>query len=113
MKPGARGALSALAGVVAGAVLAASAVFGSLASTDEPEPRSEPLALDRYCHHLHGGGATAYQPHNLEGWSCSVWTHGVWGLEPVDLNAACHWQRGENAHLGRLHVSERELPCTL
>jgi hypothetical protein len=97
-----------------GALVAAAALVGTASSTEHRPPRSVPLALGSYCRHTFGDGATAYRPHNLDGWSCSVWTQGVWGLEPVDLNAACRWQRGdENARLGPVPGPERALPCTL
>jgi hypothetical protein len=104
--------LSALAGIAAGGLLAASGLFGATSST-ESEPRSEPLQIGDYCRELHGGDATVYRPTDLGGWRCSVWHNGVWGLEPLDLNAACRWQRGDDARVAHVESSERALACTL
>jgi hypothetical protein len=106
-------ALSAVGGIVAGALLAASGLFGASSSTTETGPAGEPLQLDRYCREVHGEDATVYQPDEISAWGCSVWTNGVWGLEPLDPNAVCRWQRGENARVERLGRSERALACTL
>jgi hypothetical protein len=108
-----RRVLSALGGIVAGGLLAASGLFGASSSTTETGPPSEPLELDRYCRAVHGADATVYQPDEISGWSCSVWKNGVWGLEPLDPNEACRWQRGEDARVERLAGSERALACTL
>jgi hypothetical protein len=108
-----RRVLSALAGIVAGGLLAASGLFGASSSTTDPEARTERLDLDGYCRAVHGDEATVYQPGDVGGWSCSVWTNGVWGLEDIDPNEVCRWQRGENAHVDRLGRSERALACTL
>jgi hypothetical protein len=105
--------LSALAGVAAGGLLAASGLFGASSATTAPEPSRELLRVDDYCRQRYGGDATAYQPAELGAWRCSVWRNGVWGLEPLDLNAACHWQRGERSRVVRHDGSERALACTL
>lgn len=109
----ARRVLPWLAGALAGALLAGSGLLGEQASTERLPPRSEPLDLDRYCQHRYGEDATAYLPEDLGGWSCSVWHNGVWGLEALDLHAACRWQRGPGARLGPRDVAEREIACTL
>jgi hypothetical protein len=108
-----RRVLSALAGIVAGGLLAASGLFGASSSTTDPEPAREPLEVGAYCREVYGPDATVYRPSKLDDWRCSVWSNGVWGLEDLDLNAACQWQRGENARLERLDSSERALACTL
>jgi hypothetical protein len=79
-----------------GALLAGAYVIGILVGTEPREvvPGPEALRLGAYCRHLHGGRADAYQPAELDGWRCSVWRNGVWGLEEVDLAAACRWQVG-------------------
>jgi hypothetical protein len=77
-----------------GALLGGAQVVGLWLATDDA-PRSEALALDDYCRHLNGARATAYQPGDIEGWRCSVWHNGVWGLELVDLSDACRWQRSD------------------
>ena len=101
----------ALAGVLAGMAVAAGALVGAEVGD---EPADPPLALDDYCRHLHGGRATAYQPHAVEGWRCSTWDNGVWRLEAVDLTAACRWQRGPDARLAPGRGStERRITCTL
>jgi len=105
--------LSALAGLAAGGLLAASGLFGASSATTEAEPRSEPLRADAYCQERYGDDATVYHPMDLGGWRCSVWDNGVWGLEPLDLNAACRWQRGENARVVHVSGSESALACTL
>jgi hypothetical protein len=104
--------LSALAGLAAGALLAISGLIGTAASTSEPIPHSEPLELGRYCRHRYGDEAVVYRPAELEDWSCSAITNGVWGRERIDLQRACRWQRGEDAVV-RAGPSERALTCTL
>jgi hypothetical protein len=78
---------------------------------------SEPLDLDGYCEHRYGESAAAYRPEpaDPDTWRCSAWRNGVWGLDPVDPNAACRWQLGEDARLdfGAPSTSERELACTV
>lgn len=106
-------ALSALAGILAGGLLAVSGLFGASSSTTESQPRTEPLRVGDYCRERYGDGATVYRPTELGGWRCSVWRNGVWGLEQLDLNAACRWQRGEDARVEHLEGSERALACTL
>jgi hypothetical protein len=108
-----RRVLAALGGVVGGMLLAATGLLGEHASTTTSEPRSMPLALDRYCRHLYGDAATVYTPHKPESWSCGTWRNGIWGLEPIDLHDACRWQRGEEAALGPLDLSKREVTCTI
>jgi hypothetical protein len=108
-----RRALSALGGIAAGGLLAASGLFGASSSTSEQEPRSEPLRVGDYCREVYGDDATVYRPTELGGWRCSVWRNGVWGLERLDINAACHWQRGEDARVEQVEGSERALACTL
>lgn len=105
--------VSALAGVLAGGLLAVSGLFGASTSTTDDPPRSEPLRVGDYCRETYGDDATAYRPNELGGWRCSVWRNGVWGLEPLDINDACRWQRGENARVDHLDGSERALACTL
>jgi hypothetical protein len=102
-----------VAGLVAGGLLAASGLFGASSATDDAEPRREPLHLGAYCREVYGDDATVYRPNDLGDWRCTVWRNGVWGLEPLDLNAACRWQRGENARLEHLDSSERALACTI
>jgi hypothetical protein len=106
-------ALSALAGLLAGGLLALSGLFGASSSTTDRQSPTEPLRLRAYCRELHGDDAAVYQPAARGGWGCSVWRNGVWGLEPLDVNAACRWQRGENARVDHLEGSERALACTL
>jgi hypothetical protein len=79
-----------------GALLAGAYVVGIFVGTEPRQvaPGPEPLRLGAYCRHLHGERADAYQPEELDGWRCSVWRNGVWGLEEVDLAAACRWQVG-------------------
>jgi hypothetical protein len=101
-----------LGGLVAGALVAGVGLLGSTRAVDDGGPASEPLALADYCRHRFGEQAAAYQPRELYRWSCSAWAHGVWRLERVDLNDACRWQRGPEAHLGAVDASERELACT-
>jgi hypothetical protein len=108
-----RRALSAVGGLVAGGLLAASGLFGAASSTEDPAARTQPLRIGAYCRALYGDDATVYQPSEIDGWRCTVWQNGVWGLEPIDLNEACRWQRGENAHLERQDTSERALACAL
>lgn len=80
-----------------GALLGGAQVVGLWLATDDDASRSEALALDDYCRHLHGDRAAAYQPGDIEGWRCSVWRNGVWGLDLVDLPEACRWQRDDPA----------------
>ena len=83
-----------------GTLLAGAEVVGlSLATTSPPSAGPVPLALDDWCRHVHGPRSAAYEPRALDGWRCSVWRHGVWGLELADLGAACHLQRGDRATL--------------
>jgi hypothetical protein len=105
--------LSALGGLVAGGLLAASGLFGASSSTEDPAPHSETLQLGAYCRELYGDDATIYMPNDPGDWRCSVWRNGVWGLEPIDVNEACRWQRGKNARLERQDTSERALACTI
>jgi hypothetical protein len=97
-----RRALPALGTAAIGALLAVATLVGGAAATGpSPDPQPEPaqLALGTYCRHLFGARAAAYQPEDLSGWRCSVWRNGVWGLEEVDLAAACRWQAGPDAVL--------------
>jgi hypothetical protein len=91
----------ALGTAIIGALLAAAYVVGAFRATGRSSQGAEPglLRLDAYCHHLYGERADAYRPQDLNGWRCSVWRNGVWGLEEVDLLAACHWQSGPQARL--------------
>lgn len=120
------GLLGLLLTTAIGALLAGAYLVGGSTATRStaPEPRppgdaapAETLALDDYCRYLHGARAAAYQPVDLSGWRCSVWRNGVWGLELVDLSAACHWQRGPDAVLKQADLgpgtTDRELLCTM
>jgi hypothetical protein len=82
-----------------GALLAGAYVIGIFVGTEPRQvaPEPESLRLGAYCRHLHGERADAYRPEELDGWRCSVWRNGVWGLEEVDLAAACRWQVGPDA----------------
>ena len=82
-----------------GALLAGAYVVGIFVGTEPGQvaPEREPLRLGAYCRHLYGERADAYQPEELDGWRCSAWRNGVWGLEAVDLDAACRWQAGPDA----------------
>jgi hypothetical protein len=107
---GARRAVTVVGGLVAGALLAGSGLLGAAASVGGDG--ADRLALGAYCRHRYGDDAAPYQPRELDRWGCSAWTNGVWRLEPVDLVAACRWQRGPSARLGVVDTSERELACT-
>lgn len=104
-----RRVLPSLGGVAAGVALAVTGLWGSRASVDDA---SDALALDDYCAVRFGERSRSYRPRELDRWGCSAWTNGVWRLEPVDLNDACHWQRGPGARLGAVDTSEREVACT-
>jgi hypothetical protein len=105
--------LSALGGILAGGVLAASGLFGASSSTEDEDLPVEPLRVAEYCREVYGDDANAYRPTDLGDWRCSVWTNGVWGLEDIDFNDACRWQRGEHARWEPLDGSERAVACTL
>jgi hypothetical protein len=105
--------LAALGGMAAGGLLALSGLLGTHAASERPAPSSEPLMLDRYCRDRFGSRATVSRSHYLDGWSCSAWRNGVWGLEPVDLGVVCRWQRGSRARLQATGPSQRELACTV
>ena len=102
-----------------GALLAGASVIGMFVATEPrpvtPEP--EPLRLEAYCRHLHGDRSDAYQPQELSDWRCSVWRNGIWGLEEVDLNAACRWQSGPGAQPvtreGRSAAKRLRLVCAV
>jgi hypothetical protein len=101
-----------------GALLAGAYVIGIFVGTAPREvvPEPETLRLAAYCRHLHGEQADAYQPEELDGWRCSVWRNGVWGLEEVDFAAACRWQVGPGSQVvteeGRADAAVR-LICTI
>jgi hypothetical protein len=88
-----------LGSAVVGALFAGAYLIGILVGTgtDPVAPEPEALRLGAYCRHLHGGRADGYQPDDIGEWRCSVWRNGVWGLEEVDLAAACRWQFGRGA----------------
>jgi hypothetical protein len=85
-----------------GALAAGAFTLGTSAGTVDrvarPQ-RHEELQLGEYCRDLFGELADAYQPRDIEAWRCSAWRNGVWGLEQVDLAAACRWQAGPAAEL--------------
>jgi hypothetical protein len=104
--PALAGAMRLLAGLTVGAAAAGAygvgvdvGTSGSAGSQPPSAAETGPLRLDAYCRHLYGQRAAAYRPHRLEEWRCSAWRNGVWGLEEVDLAAACTWQAGPRARL--------------
>jgi hypothetical protein len=88
----------AATGALVGALLAAASFVGATRSTSEPEPAVAPLDLQGYCHHRYGDDSTAIASPEPVRMRCSEVVNGVWGLEVVDLDAACRWQRGPDAH---------------
>ena len=91
-----------------GALLAGTYVLGTAVATREPADGSGStdrlrgpgeLRFDAYCRDEHGPRAAAYRPRDLDRWACSVWRHGVWGLEAVELPDVCRWQAGPEAKL--------------
>jgi hypothetical protein len=108
-----RRVLSGIAGLAAGVLLAVSGLVGTAASTTDPIPRTQPLELGRYCHERYGAASVVYRPDESDVWNCTARINGIWGLEPIDLERACRWQRGEGARLQRRDNSESALVCTL
>ena len=85
-----------------GALAAGAFALGTSAGTVDRAARpqqQEELRLGDYCRDLYGELADAYQPRDIEAWRCSAWRNGIWGLEEVDLAAACRWQAGPAAEL--------------
>jgi hypothetical protein len=97
-------ATTAVGALVAGA-FALGTSTGTIDRAAGPHPHDE-LRLGEYCRDVYGERAEAYQPREIEAWRCSAWRNGVWGLEEVDLAAACRWQSGPAAEL----VSTRDRP---
>lgn len=83
--------------VVAGVALAVAALIGMAAARDDDPGTSQTLDVDGWCRHEYGEQATAFHPGEPDVWRCSAWRNGVWGLDDVDLDAACDWQRGQDA----------------
>lgn len=98
-----RAAVRAVGTAAVGGLLAAAYVVGTSTAGDPsltaPAVGSAPLRLGEYCRSVYGERADGYAPRNLDGWRCSAWNNGVWGLEDVDLAAVCRWQEGPDARL--------------
>lgn len=91
-----------LGAAAVGVLVAGAFALGTSVGTADQAARSqsqEELRLAAYCRHLYGERADAYQPREPEAWRCSAWRNGVWGLEEVDLAAACRWQAGPASKL--------------
>ncbi|MGH9213953.1 MAG: hypothetical protein ACRD2C_25260 [Acidimicrobiales bacterium] len=93
-----------VAGLGIGMALGTVAFVGIAASQQPPGWDREPLDLVGYCRSVHGAGAFAYRPPNVEAWRCSVRSRGIWELVAVDLDAACDWQNGDLAELEEVEV---------
>lgn len=89
---------TAAVGVLAAGAFALGTSAGTVDRAARPQQQEE-LRLGDYCRGLYGELADAYQPRDIEAWRCSAWRNGVWGLEEVDLAAACRWQAGPTAEL--------------
>jgi hypothetical protein len=103
----------------AGALLMAVALAGLGAARLPPGWEEEPLDLLGYCRSAKGPQSSAYRPprQDATAWRCGVWHNGVWALEPLDLDAACQWQRGDGARFeevpSRRQEAESEVLCTV
>jgi hypothetical protein len=85
--------------VAVGALLAVVGLLGLSSAMLAPGWSEDPLDLPGYCEWRHGRSAGASRPPRSSAWQCGVWRNGVWGLETVDLDVVCAWQRGDEAEL--------------
>jgi hypothetical protein len=96
-------------GLGVGALMATMALAGMAGSQKPPGWDREPLDLRGFCRAQYGPSADAFQPPDVDSWRCGVTRNGVWGLEPVDLDAVCAWQNGDDAQLDEITATDGDV----
>lgn len=103
-----RGIIAAAVGFCGAFVVGKASELGS---DDQPRPPEVSLGrLDflEYCRDTYGAGFTAaLVAADAFGWRCAGLRNGVWGLDEIDVAAACRSQFGERS---RAHTWDPDIP---